>query len=83
MPIGYLWTVALVSWGVACALTRWRRLGSFSAIPALVVSEMPFIVGYLLIASTMLALADGDLGPPAGAAGAVVALKAYQPGNAD
>jgi acetyl esterase/lipase len=76
MPIGYLWTVALVSWGVACALTRWRRLGSFSAIPALVASEMPFIVGYLLIASTVLALADGDLGSPAGAAGAVVALLA-------
>ena len=45
MPVGYLWTVALVSWGVACALTRWRRLGSFSAIPALLASELPFIVG--------------------------------------
>ena len=76
MPVGYLWTVALVSWGVACALTRWRRLGSFSAIPALVVSELPFLVGYLLIASTVLALADGDLGSPAGAVGAVVALLA-------
>ena len=76
MPIGYLWTVALVSWGVACALTRWRRLGSFAALPALVVSELPFLVGYFLIASTVLALADGDLGSPAGAAGAVVALLA-------
>ena len=76
MPIGYLWTVAAVSWGVACALTRWRRLGSFSAIPALVVSELPFLAGYLLIGSTVLALADGDLGSPAGAAGAVVALLA-------
>ena len=74
MPIGYLWTVALVSWGVACALTRWPRLGSISAIPALVVSELPFLAGYLLIASTVLALADGDLGSPAGAAGAVGAL---------
>jgi acetyl esterase/lipase len=74
MPIGYLWTVAITSWGVACALTRWRRLGSISAIPALLVSEMPFIVGYLLIASTVLALSDGDLGSPAGAAGAAVAL---------
>ena len=50
MPIGYLWTVAIVSWGVACALTRWPRLGTFSALPALVVSELPFIVGYFLVA---------------------------------
>ena len=77
MPVGYWWTVALVSWGVACALTRWRRLGSFSAIPALLVSELPFIVGYLLIASTVLALVDGDLGSPGGAAGAAVALLAW------
>ena len=76
MPIGYLWTVAVVSWGVACALTRWPRLGSFAALPALVVSELPFLVGYFLIASTVLAFADGDLGSPAGAAAAVVALLA-------
>ena len=76
MPVGYLWTVAVVSWGVACALTRWPRLGTFAALPALVVSELPFLVGYLLIASTVLALADGDLGSPAGAAAAVVALLA-------
>ena len=76
MPVGYWWTVATVSWGIACALTRWRRLGPFSAIPALVVSELPFIVGYLLIASTVLALVDGDLDSPGGAAGAAVALLA-------
>ena len=52
MPFGYLSSVVLVSWGVACALARWRRLGWFSAIPALVVSELPFIVGCLLIASS-------------------------------
>ena len=68
MPLGYLWTVALVSWGVVCALTRWPRLGPLSAIPALVVSEMPFLVGYLLTASTVLALAEGDLDSPGGAA---------------
>jgi hypothetical protein len=56
MPFGYWWTVAVPSWGVGCALTRWHRLGSFTAIPALVTSELPFIVGYLLIASTVLAL---------------------------
>ena len=76
MPVGYWWTVALISWGVVCALTRWRRLGSFSAIPALLVSELPFIVGYWLAASTVLALVDGDLGSPGGAAGAAVALLA-------
>ena len=76
MPVGYWWTVAVASWGVACALTRWRRLGSFSAIPALLASELPFIVGYWLIASTVLALVNGDLGSPGGAAGAAVALLA-------
>jgi acetyl esterase/lipase len=76
MPVGYWWTVALASWGVVCALTRWPRLGPVSAIPALLVSELPFIVGYWLIASTVLALADGDLGSPGGAAGAAVALLA-------
>jgi acetyl esterase/lipase len=76
MPIGYWWTVAVMSWGVVCALTRWPGLGSFTAIPALFVSELPFIVGYLLIASTVLALADGDLDSPGGAAGAAVALLA-------
>jgi acetyl esterase/lipase len=76
MPIGYWIPVALYSWGVVCALTRWRRLGPFSAVPALLASELPFIVGCLLIASTMLALIDGDLGSPPGAAVAVVALLA-------
>ncbi len=76
MPVGYWWTVAFISWGVACGLTRWRRLGSFAAVPAVLASELPFIVGYLLIASTVLALAEGDLGSPAGAAGAAVALLA-------
>jgi acetyl esterase/lipase len=76
MPVGYWWTVAVASWGVVCALTRWRRLGSFSAIPALLASELPFIVGYWLIASTVLALVDGDLGSPGGVVGAAVALLA-------
>ena len=76
MPLGYLWMVALMSWGVVCALTRWHRLGSFSAIPALLANELPFIVGYLLVASTVLALVDGDLDSAGGVASAVVALLA-------
>src|ERR1700684_921709 len=74
MPIGYWWTVAVISWGVPCALARWPGRRSFAALPGLLVSELPFIVGYLLIASTVLAFADGDLDSPGGAAGAAVAL---------
>ena len=59
---------------MACAPTRWRRLGPVAAIPTLVVSALPFLVGYLLVASTVLTLADGDLDSAASAAGAVVAL---------
>lgn len=76
MPVGYLCNVALVSWAVACALARWRWAGPLAAIPALLVSELPFLVGYTLIASTVLAFVDGDLDSPAGAAGAGGALLA-------
>jgi acetyl esterase/lipase len=76
MPIGYAWTVALVSWGVACALTRWRWAGRFAALPALVVNELPFLAAYALIASTALAVAEGDLRTALGVASAAVALLA-------
>ena len=61
MPIGLLVPVVLVGWGAACALTCWRRLGSAARVPALVANELPFLGAYLLIASTVLALAQGDL----------------------
>src|SRR5690349_8361569 len=76
MPIGYLVGVALVSWSVACALTSWRRLGPLSELPAIIVNELPFITALLLVASTVLALVDGDLASAGGVAGAVVALLA-------
>jgi acetyl esterase/lipase len=76
MPIGYLFAVALSSWGVACALTRWQWAGRFSAIPALLVNELPFMLGYLLSASTVLALVDGDLDSAGGVVGAGIALLA-------
>ena len=76
MPIGYLFAVALSSWGVACALTRWQWAGRFSAIPALLVNELPFMLGYLLSASTVFALVDGDLDSAGGVVGAGIALLA-------
>lgn len=61
MPIGLLVPVVLVGWGTACALTCWPRLGRLARVPALVTNELPFFAGYLLIASTALALVQGDL----------------------
>jgi len=76
MPIGLLVPVVFVGWGTACALTSWRRLGVFAQVPALVANELPFLGAYLLIASTALALAQGDLesagGVVVGVAAAIV-----------
>ena len=74
MPVGLLIPVVLVGWGTACTLTRWRRLGRVARIPALVTSELPFLGGYLLITSTALAFAQGDLDSAGGVAVAVAAL---------
>lgn len=74
MPIGLLVPVVLVGWGTACALTCWRRLGAVARIPALVTSELPFLGGYLLVASTGLALAQGDLDSVGGVVVAVAAV---------
>jgi acetyl esterase/lipase len=67
MPVGLLVPVVLVGWSTACALTRWRRLGGVARVPALVLNELPFLAGYLLIASTVLALAQSDLATVGGA----------------
>jgi acetyl esterase/lipase len=74
MPVGLLVPVVLVGWGAACALTRVRRLGGVVRVPALVTSELPFLGGYLLIASTALALAQGDLDSVGGVVVGVAAL---------
>jgi acetyl esterase/lipase len=74
MPIGLLVPVVLVGWGTVCALTRWRRLGGIARVPALVTSELPFLAGYLLIASIALALAQGDLDS---VGGAIVGVAAF------
>ena len=74
MPIGLVVPVVLVGWGTGCALTSWRRLGGVVRVPALVVNELPFLASYLLIASTLLALAQGDLGSVGGVVLGVVVL---------
>jgi acetyl esterase/lipase len=74
MPIGLLVPVVLVGWGTACALTSWRRLGGLARVPALVTNELPFLAGYLLVASCALALAQGDLDSVGGAIVGVAAL---------
>jgi len=74
MPIGLVVPVVLVGWASACALTSSRRLGRVARVPALVLNELPFLAGYLLIASTVLALAQGDLESVAGAVVGVVVL---------
>ena len=74
MPIGLLVPVVLVGWGTACALTCWRRLDGAAQVPALVTNELPFLAGYLLIASTGLALAQGDLDSTSGVIVGVAAL---------
>ena len=74
MPVGLLVPVVLVGWATACALTSWRRLGAAARIPALVVNELPFLAGYLLVASTALALAQGDLDSVGGVVVGVAAV---------
>src|SRR5580765_8340788 len=74
MPIGLVVPVVLVGWATACALTSWRRLGGVARVAALVLNELPFLAGYLLIASTILALAQGDLNSVGGVIVGVVAL---------
>ena len=74
MPIGLVVPVVLVGWGTACALTSWRRLGGVARVPALVFNELPFFAGYLLIASAVLALAQGDLDSVGGVIVGVVVL---------
>ena len=74
MPVGLLVPVVLVGWATACALTSWRQLGRAARLPALVLNELPFFAGYLLVASTALALAQGDLDSVGGAIVGVAAL---------
>ncbi|MCT2586927.1 alpha/beta hydrolase [Actinophytocola gossypii] len=77
IPLGYLVTVGVVATATYCALvapTRPRFLWPLTFRLGLLAGELPFLVGYLLAASTALAFAEGDIAGPAGWAGAAVAV---------
>ena len=76
MPVGYLWSVAVVALGTLLALRPLRRpwpLGTLSFFFGIVVNELPFVVFFWLLASTLLALAQGGLSSPGGLAALGVA----------
>ena len=67
VPLGYLWSVAVVALGTFLALRPVRHpwpLGALSFFFGIVVNELPFVAFYWLLASTLLALAQGDLSSP-------------------
>ena len=69
MPVGYLITVVLMALAMLLALLPLDRpapLRTVSWTLGSVVSESPFVAFYWILAATLLALAQGDLGTPMG-----------------
>jgi hypothetical protein len=69
VPIGYLVTAKLVACCTLFALAPMRRpaaLGRLSSILGFFVNEMPFVTFYWLLASTLLAIGQGDIDSPGG-----------------
>ena len=69
VPIGYLITVAVVALGMLLALRPCigpAPLGTASWALGSIVNESPFVAFYWVLAATLLALAQGDLGTPVG-----------------
>ena len=67
MPVGYLVAVTLVAWSTLFALAPVRRpraLGIISWLFGFLVNELPFVAFYFLLASTLLAIGQGDIGSP-------------------
>ena len=76
MPVGYLITVGLVAAGMLLAVVPLRRPGTPGIVSwglSAVVNESPFVAFYYVVAATLLALGQGDLGTPVGLAGLAVA----------
>jgi acetyl esterase/lipase len=64
VPIGYLVTTTLVAWCTLLALAPLRRPGALSAMSfrfGFVLNELPFVAFYWLLASTLLAIGQGDV----------------------
>jgi hypothetical protein len=64
VPIGYLVTTTLVAWCTLLALAPLRRPGGLSAMSfrfGFVLNELPFAAVYWLLASTLLAIGQGDV----------------------
>jgi acetyl esterase/lipase len=69
VPIGYLLTAALVACCTLFALAPLRQPsgpGRLSSISGFFVNEMPFVTFYWLLASTLLAVGQGDIASPGG-----------------
>jgi len=70
MPIGYLVSVALVTWCALCALVpprpHYSSPSSLSYWFGFLINELPFVAFYWLLASTVLAFAEGDISSLAG-----------------
>ena len=77
MPVGYLVTITLVAWCTLLALAPLRRprtLGLMSWIFSFLLNELPFIACLWVLASTLLALGQDDLGSPGGRAALGLAI---------
>jgi acetyl esterase/lipase len=68
-PVGYLVAVGLAGLCTVTALSAPRLSGPLGAVSyrvGLVFNEIPFLLFYLLLASTLLAFGQGDIGTPGG-----------------
>lgn len=69
MPIGYLVSATFVAWCTLCALAPWRQpgvLGSLGFYFGFITNEVACVAFYWLLAATVLAFGQGDIGSPVG-----------------